>query len=116
MKEIRDEVEHLILRRTDLKWAPLFQACCLNFEEFLVKQFGEKLSLQRELSFALQFAKMDVDQITSLQKFDIPEEIEALDARLQKHMSEEDRAVTRSSQTVTAKPLAWLKRRGARLL
>jgi len=92
MKEIRDEVEHLILRRTDLKLAPLFQASCLNFEEFLVKQFGERLSLQKELSLALQFSKLDVDQITSLQKFDIPEEIEALDARLQKHMSEEELA------------------------
>ena len=92
MKEIRDEVEHLILRRADLKWSPLFQACCLNFDEFLVRQFGERLSLQKELSLALQFAKMDVDQITSLQKFDIPEEIEALDARLQRHMSEEELA------------------------
>ena len=40
----------------------------------------------------LQFAKMDVDQITSLQKFDIPQEIEALDTRLQKHLSENDLA------------------------
>jgi uncharacterized protein DUF3644 len=92
MKGIRDEVEHLILGRTDLKWAPLFQACCLNFEEFLVRHFGEQLSLKKELSFALQFAKLDIDQVNALQKFDIPERIEALDARLQRHMSEEELA------------------------
>jgi hypothetical protein len=92
MKGIRDDVEHLILRRSDLKWAPLFQACCLNFESFLVQHFGERLSLQKDLSFALQFAKLDIDQITALQKFDIPEEIEALDARLQRHMSEDELA------------------------
>ncbi len=93
MKSIRDEVEHLLLRRSDLKWAPLFQACCLNFETFIVKSWGERPSLQKELSFALQFAKLDIDQVTGFQKFDIPEEIEALDARLRK---DERRATGRS--------------------
>jgi hypothetical protein len=92
IKGIRDEVEHLLLRRSDLKWAPLFQACCLNFESFIVKLFGEKLSLQNELSFALQFAKLDIDQINTFQNFDIPQQIEALDARLHKDMSEEQLA------------------------
>jgi hypothetical protein len=39
IKGIRDEAEHLLLRRADLKWSPLFQACCLNFEKFLVKHY-----------------------------------------------------------------------------
>jgi hypothetical protein len=89
MKGIRDEVEHLLLRRSDLKWSPLFQACCLNFEAFLVKTFGERLSLQKELAFALQFTRMNFDQISTLQKFDVPDTIEALDARLQKGMSDD---------------------------
>jgi Protein of unknown function (DUF3644) len=88
MKGIRDEVEHLLLRRSDLKWAPLFQACCLNFESFIVEFGGERLSLQKELSFALQFTRLDIDQINTFQNFDIPQEIEALDARLRKGMSE----------------------------
>jgi Protein of unknown function (DUF3644) len=89
MKGIRDEVEHLLLGRSDLKWAPLFQACCLNFEAFIVQQFGEQLSLQKELSFALQFAKLDIEQITTIQNFDIPTEIDSLDARLSKGLTEE---------------------------
>jgi Domain of unknown function (DUF3644) len=88
MKLIRDEVEHLLLKKTDLKWAPLFQACCLNFESMIVKWFGERLSLQNDLSFALQFTKADMDQILTLQKYEIPEQIEALDARLRKGMSD----------------------------
>lgn len=89
MKGIRDEVEHLLLGRSDLKWGPLFQACCLNFETAIVKFFGERLSLQKELSVALQFSKLDIDQANAIQTFDIPERIEALDARLQKGMTEE---------------------------
>lgn len=82
LKLIRDDVEHLLLRRSDLKWAPLYQACCLNYNATIVSLFGEKLSLQKELSFALQFTKLDFDQANSFQNFDIPEHIEALDARL----------------------------------
>ena len=73
LKIIRDDVEHLLLRRSDLKWAPLYQACCLNFNATIVKLFGERLSLQKELSFALQFAKLDIEQINAIQNFDIPE-------------------------------------------
>lgn len=90
MKIIRDDVEHALLRRSDLKWSPLFQACCLNFDTAISKIFGEKLSLKKELSFALQFAKLDIEQINSFQNFDIPENINALDARLRQGLSEAD--------------------------
>ena len=90
LKLIRDDVEHLLLRRSDLKWAPLYQACCLNFDATIVKLFGQKLSLHRELSFALQFAKLDIDQINVFQNFDIPEHIAALDTRLREGLSEEN--------------------------
>src|SRR5579862_7262983 len=47
MKGVRDEVEHLLLGRCDLKWAPLFQTRCLNFESSLTRMFSARLSLQR---------------------------------------------------------------------
>jgi hypothetical protein len=90
MKIIRDEVEHLLLKRSDKRWATLFQACCLNFDSTLKKHFGEQLSLQRELAFALQFAKMDLGQAVDIQQGDIPAEVAALDARLVHGMTEAD--------------------------
>jgi hypothetical protein len=92
IKTIRDEVEHLLLRGSDFKWISLFQASCLNFESTMVAWFGPKLSLRKELSFALQFAKLDMDQIAALQRHEVPEEIEALDARLREDLSEADLA------------------------
>ena len=89
MKLIRDDVEHLILKKTDLKWQGLYQACCLNFEKTLCELFGERLSLAHELSFALQFTKTDFEQIAQLNKFEIPAHIEALDARRIEGMTEE---------------------------
>lgn len=92
IKSIRDEVEHLLLRKSDLKWAPLFQACCLNFNSMMAEWFGDRLSLQKDLSFALQFSKLDMDQLLTLQKYDIPEQIEALDAQIRKGLSETELA------------------------
>jgi hypothetical protein len=89
LKLIRDDVEHNLLGKSDAKWLPLFQACCLNFDKVICQLFGNDLSLQNELSFALQFARLNVEQITELQKYEIPEHIEALDARLKEGLTEE---------------------------
>jgi len=92
LKQIRDEVEHLLLGRSDFRWASIFQACCLNFDAALRRFFGDAVSLEKELSFALQFARLDVVQIAATQKYDVPEAIEALDARLRKDLTEEQLA------------------------
>jgi len=90
LKKIRDEVEHLLLKRNDKRWSTLFQAGCLNFENTMKKHFGEQLSLQHELAFALQFAKMDLEQAGEIQKGNIPVDIAALDASLVEGMTEEE--------------------------
>ena len=54
--------------------------------------FGDRLSLQHELSLALQFAKLDFEQIEHLHKYDIPDHISALDARLDDRLSDEEKA------------------------
>jgi hypothetical protein len=89
IKMIRDDVEHKLFGRSDNRWLPLFQACCLNFDKTLCEFFGEKLSLQNELSFALQFAKPAIEDLALAQKYPVPPHIEALDARLRDGMTEE---------------------------
>lgn len=92
MTTIRNEVEHNILGQGDLTFLPIFQACCLNFDKTISDMFGTALSLQSELAFSLQFAKMNIDQLAGLQKYGIPDHIQALDARLQEGLSEEELA------------------------
>lgn len=88
LKILRDDVEHKLLGRGDSKWLGLFQACCLNFDKAMCELFGAQLTLSHDLSFALQFAKLNFEQITTLNKYEIPGEIDAVDARLREGMSE----------------------------
>ena len=92
LKIIRDEVEHKMLGRSDVKWLGLFQACCLNFDAAMCKLFGEQLTLARELSFALHFDRMNVEQLSFLHKYEIPPHIEAVDARVNGKLSEHELA------------------------
>ena len=89
LKTIRDDVEHKLLGRGDAKWQGLFQACCLNFDKVLCQLYGEQLSLSHDLSFALQFSKMNLEQLATLNRYEIPADINALDARLLEALSEE---------------------------
>jgi hypothetical protein len=41
--DIRDDVEHKILRRADIKFFGKFQTCCLNFDKTISQLFGKKL-------------------------------------------------------------------------
>lgn len=90
LKTIRDEVEHKMLGRSDVKWLPLFQACCLNFDRTLVAWFGPRVSLLSDLSAALQFAKLDLEQAAQITAYDIPPNITALDAALRKDMKDDE--------------------------
>lgn len=92
MKILRDDVEHKLLGRSDAKWLGLFQACCLNFDKAMCDLFGKSLSLSHELSFALQFTKMNLEQLTTLNRYEIPAHIDAVDARLAEGMTEEQMA------------------------
>jgi Protein of unknown function (DUF3644) len=90
LKKIRDDVEHKMLGRSDAKWLALFQACCLNFDKTLVAWFGPRLTLQQELAAALQFGKLELEQLAQLTAYDVPPNITALDAALKKDMKEEE--------------------------
>jgi hypothetical protein len=90
LKLIRDDVEHKLLGKSDAKWQSLFQATCLNFDKVMCQLYGEQLTLANELSFALQFSRMNIEQLSTLNKYEIPSNIEALDARLHEGLTSEE--------------------------
>lgn len=90
IKTLRDQVEHLLLGPAEPRWYSLFQACCLNYDKAICELFGPAMTLANDLSFALQFAKPEVAHLAALMEYQIPAEIEALDARLIEGLTEQD--------------------------
>ena len=89
LKKIRDAVEHTLFRRADNWFLSIFQACCLNFEKTICKLFGPDVSLINDLSFSLQFAKMDFEQLVQAQDFDVPEHIRTMEQQLDEGLGDE---------------------------
>lgn len=87
LKKLRDKVEHHLLGKGDVKWLGIFQACCLNFDKAICDMFGARMTLSSDLSFALQFAKMNLEQVTTVNKYEVPEHINAIDAQLTEGMT-----------------------------
>lgn len=88
---LRDEVAHKLLRRSDFTWFGLFQACCLNFDNFLRQQFGDRVSMGSDLAVAIQFSTLNIEQVEIMHQYDVPPYISALDASLDQELTEEER-------------------------
>ena len=87
--EIRNAVEHRLFGRSDVYFQTIFQACCLNFNEYLCKFFGDSLSLANELSLVLFFSRMDIEQLATLNKYEIPANIRSLDKQLEEKLTDD---------------------------
>ena len=88
--KIRNEVEHQMLATGEKIWFSIYQACCLNFEKMICDLFDKKFSLQKELFFALQFAKIGFEQISETHQHIIPDHIVALDKNIQQGITAEE--------------------------
>lgn len=67
---IRHEIEHQMTSRIDSLLSAKFQACCLNYNEYVKKLFGEKFGIDKYLSFSLQFSSISREQASALPSTD----------------------------------------------
>ena len=56
--DLRNQIEHALMPELDLDVFGECQAMSMNFEEMLVKEFGEEYALNESLAFSLQFARL----------------------------------------------------------
>lgn len=63
---IRHEVEHQMTSRLDNAFSAKFQACCLNYNDYAKKFFGEEHGIDKHLAFSLQFSSISQDQAAAL--------------------------------------------------
>ncbi|HCC55319.1 MAG TPA: DUF3644 domain-containing protein [Desulfobulbaceae bacterium] len=59
---LRHEIEHQMTTRIDDILSARFQACCLNYNEYIKKLFGAAHGVEKHLSFSLQFSTISTEQ------------------------------------------------------
>ena len=64
---IRHEIEHQMTSRIDEYLSAKLQACAINFDYYINKLFGDRYSLNKNLSLAIQFSPLSPEQRDDLQ-------------------------------------------------
>jgi hypothetical protein len=72
---LRNEIEHQMTTRIDDYVSARFQACCLNYNDYARRLFGENFAIDRYLSFSLQFASLSEEKVEQLKKTQLPRHI-----------------------------------------
>ena len=67
---LRHEIEHQMTTKIDDYLSARFQACCLNYNKYIKELFGEKLGIDKHLSFSLQFSSIEEEHARQLKEFD----------------------------------------------
>lgn len=65
---LRHEIEHQMTTRIDDTLNAYFQACCLNYNKYITKLFGNANGIEKYLSFSLQFSTISTEQKELLEK------------------------------------------------
>jgi hypothetical protein len=60
---LRHEIEHHMSSPVDDYLSARYQACTVNFNEYIKKLFGEVYGLDRYLAYSIQLAKLDEEQL-----------------------------------------------------
>lgn len=103
--ELRHEIEHRSTTRIDDNLGRLFQACCINFNDLLKKEFGTHFGLERRLPIALQFVTFGADQRAVLKKAQgLPAHIETTMDKFANALTEEEQGDPRFSFRVAFVP------------
>ena len=88
---LRHEIEHQMTTRIDNLLSARFQACCLNYNEYIKKFFGQQHGIDRHLSFILQFASLTEDHVDMLtERGDLPQHIQKFIDGFDGHLSPDE--------------------------
>lgn len=85
---LRHEIEHQMTRSLDAYLSGRYQACALNYNDYLKKLFGKSHGIDQQLSYSIQFMELTEEQISG------PRPEAAVPERLRAYVAEFDGALT----------------------
>lgn len=85
---LRHEIEHQMTRSLDGYLSGRYQACAMNYNDYLKKLFGKKAGIDRQLMYSIQFMELSEEQVAG------PKPEAAIPERLRAYVAEFDGALT----------------------
>lgn len=67
-----------------------YQACCLNYNSYLKKLFGDRYGIDRHLGYSLQFQAISREQLATPTEADLPASVRSFIARFDEHLATEE--------------------------
>ncbi len=102
---LRHEIEHQMTTKIDDLLSARFQACCLNYNDYLKKLFPKQEGIEKHLSFSLQFSSLSEKQVDQLVDYEgLPQNISAYIQNFDQGLSEKDFNDSRFSYRVLFVP------------
>ncbi|MDT7516051.1 DUF3644 domain-containing protein [Rhodoferax mekongensis] len=75
---LRHEIEHQMTRSLDNYMSGRFQACAMNYNEYVKKLFGKSYGLDAQLTYSIQFLELTQEQLSGpAPQADVPERLRA---------------------------------------
>lgn len=88
---LRHEIEHQMTTKIDDILSARFQACCLNYNEYIKKFFGDDLGIEHHLSFSLQFSTISTEQKELLEQHkELPSNIQGYIQNFDQALSDDE--------------------------
>lgn len=88
---LRHEVEHQMTLNLDEYVSGKYQACLLNYNKYLCSLFGSHHSLEKHLSYSLQFMELSEEQVTGIKPdANIPQKLKAYIVEFDNNLSEDE--------------------------
>jgi len=75
---LRHEIEHQMTRSLDSYLSGRYQACALNYNDYLKKLFGKRFGVDQQLAYSIQFMELSLEQLGGQKpEASIPERLRA---------------------------------------
>jgi hypothetical protein len=85
---LRHEIEHQMTRSLDSYLSGRYQACALNYNDYLKKLFGKRAGIDSHLTYSIQFVELTEEQVSG------PRPEASIPERLRAYVAEFDGALT----------------------
>jgi len=88
---LRNEIEHQMTRSLDNFISGRYQACAINYNEYLKKLFGKRFAIDEQLTYSIQFVQLSEEQIGGVRpEASIPERLRAYVAEFDGKLSHDE--------------------------